>query len=131
MSIVFSIMLVHCRDGAALQQGLDNLSSWSVASGLAFNDKKCKLQTITRKPKPICTSYEVNGNTIKSSSAGATRSSVPCLQNCCILRKRYCFRSSINPSGLISDGSADSGGKIVQFFKSIKDCSGELLNSLK
>ena len=47
-------------DGAALQQDLDNLSSWSAASGLAFNDKKCKLQTITRKRKPICTSYEVN-----------------------------------------------------------------------
>ena len=53
-------------DGAALQQDLDNLSSWSAASGLAFNDKKCKLQTITRKRKPICTSYEVNGSTIKS-----------------------------------------------------------------
>ena len=53
-------------DGAALQQGLGNLSSWSAASGLAFNDKKCKLQTITRKRKPICTSYEVNGSTIKS-----------------------------------------------------------------
>ena len=53
-------------DGAALQQDLDNLSSWSVFSGLAFNDKKCKLQTITRKRKPICTSYEVNGNTIMS-----------------------------------------------------------------
>ena len=53
-------------DGAALQQDLDNLSSWSAASGLAFNDKKCKLQTITRKRKPICTSYDVNGSTIKS-----------------------------------------------------------------
>ena len=53
-------------DGAAVQQDLDNLSSWSVASGLAFNDKKCKLQTITRKHKPNCKSYEVNGNTIKS-----------------------------------------------------------------
>ena len=30
-------------DGAALQQDLDNLSSWSAAYGLAFNDKKCKL----------------------------------------------------------------------------------------
>ena len=54
-------------DGAALQQDLDNLSSWSAASGLAFNDKRCKLQTIKRKRMPICTSYEVNGNsTIKS-----------------------------------------------------------------
>ena len=53
-------------DGAALQQDLDNLSSWSAASGLAFNDEKCKLQTIRRKRKPICTSYEVNSSTIKS-----------------------------------------------------------------
>ena len=30
-------------DGATLQQDLDNLSSWSAAYGLAFNDKKCKL----------------------------------------------------------------------------------------
>ena len=52
-------------DGVALQQDLDNLSSWSAASGLAFNDKKCKLQTTTRKHKPICMSYEVNGSTIK------------------------------------------------------------------
>ena len=51
---------------APLQQDLDNLSSWSAASGPAFNDKKCKLQTITRKRKPICASYEVNGSTIKS-----------------------------------------------------------------
>ena len=36
-------------EGAALQQDLDNLSSWSAVSGLAFNDKKCKLQTIKRK----------------------------------------------------------------------------------
>ena len=53
-------------DGTALQPDLDNLSSRSAASGLAFNNKKCKLQTITRKRKPICTSYEVNGSTIKS-----------------------------------------------------------------
>ena len=46
-------------DGAARQKDLDNLSSWSAVSGLAFNDKNCKR-------KPICMSYEVNGSTIKS-----------------------------------------------------------------
>ena len=53
-------------DGAALQQDLHSLSSWSAASGLAFNEKKCKLQSITRKRKPISISYEVNGRTIQS-----------------------------------------------------------------
>ena len=46
------------------------LASWSAASVFMVrclvNDKKCKLQTITRKRKPICASYEVNGSTIKS-----------------------------------------------------------------
>ena len=53
-------------DGAAIQQDLHSLSSWSAASGLTFNEKKCKLQSITRKRKPISTSYEVNGRTIQS-----------------------------------------------------------------
>ena len=53
-------------DGAALQQHLYSLSSWSAASGLAFNEKKCKLQSITRKRKPISISYELNGRTIQS-----------------------------------------------------------------
>ena len=59
-------VVIYEDDGAALQQDLDNLPSWCVASGIALNDKKCKLQTITRKLKPICTSYAVNGSTIKS-----------------------------------------------------------------
>jgi len=53
-------------DGAAVQQDLHSLSSWSTASGLAFYEKKCKLQSITRKRKPISISYEVNGCTIQS-----------------------------------------------------------------
>lgn len=88
--------------------------------GAVFNDPQC----IVESSSCVYFRQELQGT-------GATRSSVPCLQNCRISRKRYCFRSSLNPSGLISDGSADSGGKIVRFFKSIKDCSGELLNSLK
>ena len=56
-------------DGAALQQDLHSLTSWCAASGLAFNVKKCKLQSITRKRKPISISYEVNGRTIQSCEA--------------------------------------------------------------
>ena len=39
-------------DGAALQKDVDNLYSWSAASGLAFNDKKCKLQTLRGSASP-------------------------------------------------------------------------------
>ena len=44
---------------APLDKKIWTMSSWSAASGLAFNDKNCKR-------KPICMSYEVNGSTIKS-----------------------------------------------------------------
>ena len=53
-------------DGAALQQDLHSLSLWSAAPGLAFNEKKCKLHSITRKCKPISSIYEINGRTIQS-----------------------------------------------------------------
>lgn len=46
-------------DGAALQKDLDNLSSWSVASGLAFKDKKCKLQTNYKEAQAKL--YELQG----------------------------------------------------------------------
>ena len=52
--------------GATSQQDLHSLSSWSAASGLAFNETKCKLQSITRKRKPISKSYEGNGHNIHS-----------------------------------------------------------------
>ena len=54
-------------DDAALQQDPHSLSSWSTASGLAFNKKRWKLQSITSKWKPIFTSYDVNGRKIQSS----------------------------------------------------------------
>ena len=55
------------EDDGALQQDPHSLSSWSTASGSAFNEKRCKLQSITNKWKPIFTSYEVNGRNIQSS----------------------------------------------------------------
>ena len=53
---------MKCQDdGAALQQDIQ-----SMFFRLAFNEKKCKLQSIIRKYKRISSSYEFNGRTIQS-----------------------------------------------------------------
>ena len=62
--------------------------------------------------------------------AGATRSSIPGLQNWRISRYRYCFRSWDNPWGLTLGGST-AGGRMAEFFRSCRDCSGDELYSLK
>ena len=45
-------------DGAALQQDLDNLSSWSAASGLAFSDKKFSFRPLEEAQAHL---YELRG----------------------------------------------------------------------
>ncbi len=45
------------NDAKQLQNDISNLQSWSTTSGLSFNGTKCKAQTVTRKLKPITTSY--------------------------------------------------------------------------
>ena len=45
------------NDAKQPQNDISNLESWSTTSGLSFNGTKCKAQTVTRKLKPITTSY--------------------------------------------------------------------------
>ena len=47
-------------DCKRLQSDLDNLQTWSLASGLPFNEKKCESQRITRKIMPITNNYKLN-----------------------------------------------------------------------
>ena len=68
---------------------------------------------------------------VTDQGGGATRSSVPHLQNCCISLKMYSFLSQLNPSGFNIDGSMDAGGRFSRFFSSILNCSGEVKNSFK
>lgn len=56
-------------DCASLQEDLDCLSAWSADSELSFNVTKCKVQTITRKRRPISASYQITGCVIKSTAA--------------------------------------------------------------
>ena len=41
-------------------EDLGKLATWSQSSGLLFNEAKCKAQHITRKTKPILSSYKLN-----------------------------------------------------------------------
>ena len=47
-------------DASSLQEDLGRLSTWSQLSGLLFNEAKWKAQHITRKTKPILSSYKLN-----------------------------------------------------------------------
>ena len=47
-------------DASSLQEDLGKLATWSQSSGLLFNEAKCKAQHITRKTKPILSSYKLN-----------------------------------------------------------------------
>ena len=46
-------------DVSSLQIDLGKLATWSQSSGLLFNEAKCKAQHITRKTKPILSSYKL------------------------------------------------------------------------
>ena len=52
---------IKCQnDAVLLQNDLRYLEHWSSISGLMFNEPKCKQQQITRKIKPITTTYMLN-----------------------------------------------------------------------
>ena len=52
-------------DACSLQEDLGKLATWSQSSGLLFNEAKCKAQHITRKTKPILSSYKLNNTALE------------------------------------------------------------------
>ena len=52
-------------DASSLQKDLGKLATWSQSSGLLFNEAKCKAQHITRKTKPILSSYKLNNTALE------------------------------------------------------------------
>ena len=53
------------RDASPLQEDVGNLATWSQSSGPLFNKAKCKARHITRKTKPISSSYELNNTALE------------------------------------------------------------------
>ena len=52
-------------DASSLQKDRGKLATWSQSSGLFFNEVKCKAQHITRKTKPILSSYKLNNTALE------------------------------------------------------------------
>ena len=50
-------------DASSLQEDLGKLATWSQSSGLLFYEAKCK--HITRKTKPILSSYKLNNTALE------------------------------------------------------------------
>ena len=50
---------------STLQEDLEKLATWSQSSGLLFNEAKCKAQHITKKTKPILSSYKLNNTALE------------------------------------------------------------------
>ena len=56
-------------DAVSLQDDLDGLETWSISSGLQFNQDKCKSQRITRKKTPVEFTYRINDKTLEVTTA--------------------------------------------------------------
>ena len=52
-------------EASSLQKDLGKLATRSQSSGLLFNEAKCKAQHITRKTKPILSSYKLNNTALE------------------------------------------------------------------
>ena len=51
---------ISCEaDNTHLHENLNNINNWSSTSQIMFNRSKCKVQSISRKRKPIMTSYSM------------------------------------------------------------------------
>ncbi|CAB4010142.1 Hypothetical predicted protein [Paramuricea clavata] len=55
-------------DNIHLQEDLNSLVQWSSSTDLTFNPIKCKVQTISRKRKPIKTSYTMDDSDLEHCS---------------------------------------------------------------
>ena len=53
-------------DVVSLQSDLNRIEAWSKDSGLTFNETKCKAKRISRKLKPIESSYSIKGKVLES-----------------------------------------------------------------
>ena len=58
--------LKSAADAVSLQSDLNRLDAWSKDSGLTFNETKCEAQIISRKLKPIESSYSIKGKVLES-----------------------------------------------------------------
>ena len=56
-------------DAAKLQADLQTFESWFTNLGLVFNEKNCKTQTITRKMKPVVTTYTMGDSRLFSTKS--------------------------------------------------------------
>ena len=54
------------EDATLLQSDLVNLEHWSSTSGLSFNEMKCKRQRVTRKVKPITSTFTLNDHQLQT-----------------------------------------------------------------
>ena len=57
------------EDAASLQSDINHLHVWSSTSRLMFNEIKCKSQSITRKLKPVISTYNLQNNELVSVNA--------------------------------------------------------------
>ena len=57
------------EDAASLQSDINHLDDWSTTSGLKFNEIKCKSQSITRKLKPVISTYNLKNTELVSVNA--------------------------------------------------------------
>ena len=53
------------EDVAALQRDMDSLAAWESTWGMKFHPDKCEHITITRKRKPLQSSYTLRGHSLK------------------------------------------------------------------
>ena len=58
---------IKCEEDATLlPSDLENLEHWSSTSGLSFNEMKCKQQRVTRKVKPITSTFTLNDQQLRT-----------------------------------------------------------------